>query len=171
MSLSDQINARAQVRVRHERPYDYDEKRGLWLYRRVDDDVTASNILTDAGRVWLHTLCYGAAGSTNGLNYIALSNDTAAPAAVDTVLAGELTGNGLDRAQGTVELPVSPNNQTAVSYTFTYSGGVNQTVRKTALFDTFGPPPAGNMAHEIAFTPRILVPSDAITIVFTITLG
>lgn len=162
---------RAKARIHHERPYDYDEKRGLWLYKPVGEDEEAFNLLTNTGRVQLHNFAYGTVTRANGFNWIGLTNDGTAPAATDTSLTAELTGNGLDRAQGTVTLPVGTGNQTTIAHTFTFTGGGSQAIQKTALFDAAGPPVAGVMNHEIAFTQRTLFTNDTLTVTFTITLG
>lgn len=162
---------RATCRIHHERAYEYDPKTGLYLYRIVEEDEVCYNLVTDAGRVQLHTFCYGTVSRTNGLNFIGLSNDSSTPGALDTVLTGELTANGLGRAQGTVTLPTGAANQTQVQRMFTYTGVASQGVRKTALFNVVGPPPAGVMAHEIQFTQRTLYENDTLTVTFTITLG
>lgn len=172
MLISETFSApRAKVRIHHERAYDFDESRGIWLRREVDPDEEVFNLLTNTGRVQLHTFAYGTSSRANGFNYIALSNDAGSPAAGDTALASELTGNGLSRVQGTVTLPTGSGNQTTVSRTFTYSGGSPQGVQKTALFDTIGPPVAGVMNHEIAFTQRTLFTNDTLVVTFTITMG
>jgi hypothetical protein len=162
---------RAHCLIHVERAYDFNEKPGLFVYRVEDDDVESLNEITNAGRVRLHTFCYNTASRANGLNYVALSNDGTAPAASDTALTSELTGNGLDRAQGTVTLATGAGNQTTIQKVFTYLGGGSQAVQKTALFDAAGPPVAGVMAHEIQFTQRTLFTNDTLTVTFTITLG
>jgi hypothetical protein len=113
---------RARVQIHVERAYDFDEKTGLFMRRQEEDDVEAFNLITDAGRVRLHTFCYDTASRTNGLNYVALSNDSGAPAAGDTALATELTADGLARAQGTVTLATGSGNQTTIQKIFTYLG-------------------------------------------------
>jgi phospholipase/lecithinase/hemolysin len=159
---------RAKVLIHVERAYDFDERTGLWMRRQVEDDEIVHNIITDVGRVTLHTYCYGTAARTNGLNYIALSNSAGPPAASDTVLAGELAADGLARAQGTVVPPTGSGNQTTVSKAFTYVGVAPQAVQMAALFDAAS---VGNMAHEIQYSQRTLFTNDLITIQYTITLG
>lgn len=176
MLIQEVQGPRARVVVRHERPYDFDEKRGLWFYKRVDDDEEKWNIVTDAGRVRIHTYIYGSgaqrASLGTGLNYIGLSNDGTAPAAGDTVLAGELTNlsaPGLARTSGTVTLPVGSGTQTTIQNVFTYTGSPGpQGVQKTALFDAAS---SGTMAHEIIFTQRTLFTNDVLTTTFAITLA
>ena len=172
MLIQHQFKARARLVVHQERPA-FDEKSGLWVMRQVGEDDEAFNIVTDAGRVVLHTFIYGksadrtAAGLGAGMHFIGLSNDGTAPAAGDTSLASELTTDGLGRAEGTVTLPTGSGTITQVSNQFTYTGGTSQAVQKTALFDASS---AGNMAHEIQFTQRTLFPSDSLTLTFSITL-
>lgn len=159
----------ARVRIHHEVAYARDGETGLWLTRAESDDELIDNIILDAGRVQLHAQCYKTSGLlTNGFNYIALSNDAGAPAAGDTVLAGELAADGLGRAQGAVTPPTGAGNQTVVEKVFTYTGGGSQGVQKCALF-TAGA--GGVMAHEVQFTLRTMNISDILAITYTITLG
>jgi len=166
-----QLSAKSRVTVHHERAVDFDEKTGLWLYEQVDEDEVADNIVTDAGRVTLHTFIYGKAadrvGLGAGMHFIGISNDATAPAAGDTTLASELSADGLGRAEGTVTLPTGSGTITTVSNQFTYTGGGSQGVQKTALFDASS---SGNMAHEIQFTQRTLFTNDTLTLTFSITL-
>lgn len=172
LTLPDNIPfSGAVVRIHQERPYQFDEATGLWRFKQVDEDEVVHNLLTNTGRVQLHNYAYGTTSRSNGFNWIGLTNDSGAPAATDTALTAELTGSGLDRIQGTVTLPVGSANQTTIAHTFTFTGGGSQSIQKTALFDAAGPPVAGVMNHEIAFTPRTLFTSDTLTVTFTITLG
>lgn len=158
---------RASVRVHHEVAYDRDDKTGLWL-RRAEEDEIVENILLDAGRVRLHAQCYATSAILiNGFNYIGLSSDGTSPDAGDTTLTGELSGDGLTRAQGTVTLATGSGNQTSIAYAFTYVG-VSQVVQKAALFTAAS---SGVMAHEVLFTPRTLLTGSVLRITYTITLG
>jgi len=162
----------AIVRVQVGRAYDYDEKRGLWLYRVEDEDVV-HNAITNVGRVQLHTQCYATSALlTNGFNYIGLAASSNSPLAADTTLAstqtGELSGNGLDRAQGSVTLPVGSGNQTTVAHTFTFTGGGSQAVGSSALFTAVS---TGVMNHEVNFSVRTLFTNDTLALTYTISLG
>lgn len=164
----DVTGPKARVRIHHEVAYDRDEKTGLWLTRAISEDEEVENLILNAGRVQLHAQCYQTSGLlTNGFNYIGLSNDATAPAATDTTLTGELSGNGLDRAQGTVTPPTGSGNQTVIQKVFTYTGS-SQSVQKSALFTAVT---SGVMAHEVTFTPRSLGSGDTLTITYTITMG
>ena len=168
MLIQETALARAKVLVHQERPYDFDEKRGIWLYKKVGDDEEAWNLITNTGRVQLHTQVYGTSGIlTNGFNWIGLTNDSMTPVATDSALASELTANGLARAQGMVTLPTGSGTSTTIVNTFTYTGS-SQAVQKTALFTVAGPPVAGIMNHEIQFTQRTLFTNDTLTLTFTI---
>ena len=164
--MQDSIKACARLEVKHLRPYDYDEKSGLWLYREIHREE-AYNLVSDTGRVQLHTFCYGTASRANGFNFIALSNDGTAPAVGDTTLTGELSGNVLTRAQGKVTLPTGNGTVTTIARTFTYTGA-SQQVQKTALFDLVA---LGVMNHEILFTPRTLLLNDQLAMTFSVTLS
>jgi hypothetical protein len=164
----------AVLRIHVERAYDYDEKTGLWHYRQEEPDEIAHNLVTNAGRDQIHLQAYGTTGlATNGFNYIGLTNDSAAPAATDTALASELvvgSAAGLQRAQG-VYAHSAGTNTTTITNTFTFTGGGSQAIQKTALFNLAGPPVAGIMNHEIAFSQRTLFTNDTITLTFTLTVG
>ena len=171
--MKQTITARAFLKVRHDQAYDYDEKRGIWLYNRGSEEEVG-NILTDAGRIAIHTYIYGSAGQRttaslgpDGLSYIGLTDDASAPVGADTTLAGELSGNGLDRVQSAVTLPTGTGTITSLLHQFTYTGGSTQGVQKTALFDASS---GGSMAHEILFTQRNLATNDTLTVTFNITL-
>lgn len=170
--LTEQLCARAFCTIRHERAFDFDERRGIWMTALESEEVVG-NILTNPGRVAIHTFIYGTAAQrtaaslgADGLSYIGLTNNATAPAAGDTSLTAELSGNGLTRGAGTVTLPTGAGAITTVSRQFTYLGAPAQGIQKTALFDALT---GGNMAHEIMFTQRILNTNDIVTITFAIT--
>lgn len=174
---------RASMKVTHRRPTDFlkDKKNGGFLkdvatglflpdprsFKLVDEPEVVWNLITNAGRIFLHTQGYGTAGlGANGLNYIALSNDTVTETATSTVLSNEIALNGLSRAQGTVTLPTGSGNQTTIDKTFTATGA--QSAQKAALFSAAT---VGTMNHVLSFTQRSLITSDTLQITFTITLG
>lgn len=169
--MNIQIHAHSKVLVQHRRPYDYDEKSGLWRYRTEGEDEWVGNIVTNAGRVTLHTFIYGKAadrvGLGAGMHFIGVSGDATTPSALDTFLTGELSADGLGRAEGTVTLPTGAGTITTVANTFTYTGGTSQSVQKTALFDALS---GGNMAHEILFTQRTLFSGDILELTFAVTI-
>jgi hypothetical protein len=179
------MGGHATAKISHRRPYDQDEKSGLFLYKKVDDDEVveevdsllvryknlgieeAINQIQNVGRIFLHKQGYGTSGlGTNGLNFIALSNDTVTEAATATVLTNEITTNGLARAQGAVTLPTGSGNQTTVDKTFTATG--TQSAQKACLLDLSS---AGNINHILGFTQRALISGDTLQVTFTITLG
>lgn len=170
--MKQALTAKSVLTVRHDQAIDYDERRGIWVYRKGEPEEVG-NILTNLGRVAIHTFIYGtasqkaSAGLGVGLNYIGLSDDSAPPEAADSSLTAELTGDGLERALGAVTLPVGSGTITSIEHTFTYSGGPPQGVQKTALFDASS---GGSMAHEILFSQRVLSVNDTLTLTFNITV-
>lgn len=140
------------------------------VHRRADGSLvgeeTVFNVITNAGRVYLHKQCYDTAPAANGLNYIALSNDTLTETASSTTLSTEIAANGLSRAQGTVTLPTGAGTQTTIAKTFTCTTAP-QAAQKAALFSASS---AGTMQHALAFTQRSLQIGDTLAVTFTITL-
>lgn len=133
---------------------------------QVGDVEEVWNLITNAGRDFLHTQGYGSSGlGANGLNYIALSNDTVTETSASTTLSNEIVANGLARAQGTVA-HTGGTNTTTIDHTFTASG--NQSAQKAALFTASS---SGTMNHVLGFTQRSLISGDTLQITFTITLG
>jgi hypothetical protein len=158
---------RASMTVQHRRAYDYDDERGIYLFKNVDEPETVWNLITNAGRIFLHSQGYGTTSlAANGLNYIALSNDTVGETSSSTTLSNELAASGLTRAQGTVTLPTGTGNQTTVDKTFTATGTVS--AQKAALFSAAS---SGTMNHVLGFTQRNLINADTLQITYTITLG
>jgi hypothetical protein len=130
-------------------------------------ESTHHNIVTFPGRDFLHQQGYATSGlGANGLNYIALSNDTVGETTASTTLSNEIVANGLSRAQGTVA-HTSNTNTTTVAKTFTCATS-SQAAQKAALFTASS---SGTMCHVLAFTQRTLQVGDTLTITFTITLG
>jgi hypothetical protein len=66
---------RSSALIHVERAYDFDESRGLWMYRQEEDDEVAHNLVLSGGIDQLFIQGYATTGlATNGFNYIALSN-------------------------------------------------------------------------------------------------
>jgi hypothetical protein len=125
-----------------------------------------SNVITTAGRDFLHQQGYGSSGlGANGLNWIALSDDALTETSASTALSSEIAANGLTRAQGTVAHTVG-TAVTTISKTFTATGA--QSCRKAALFTASS---GGTMNHALSFSPKSLDTGDVLAITFTITLG
>lgn len=124
------------------------------------------NLITNAGRDFLHAQGYSTSPGANGLNYVALSNDALTEIATATVLTNEIVANGLSRAIGAYAHTGSTNT-TTISKTFTCTTS-SQACQKAALFTASS---SGTMNHVLAFTQRTLQVGDTIAITFTITLG
>lgn len=157
----------ASCLISHKRPYDFDDAKGIWLYKEVDEPEVVYNVKTNVGIVFAHTQIYGSSPGANGLNYIALSNDALTETAASTTLSSEIVANGLSRAQGTITLPTGTGTVTTVDKTFTCATAP-QAAQKTALF-TAGA--AGTMCHVLAFTQRSLQIADTLQVTFSLTLA
>jgi hypothetical protein len=123
------------------------------------------NLGTDAGEDFLHAQVYtNTVSGTRGANFIAVSSNTVAPAASDTTLAGEITTNGLGRAQATPAHSAGTNT-TTIEITFTASGA-HSNVQKTAIFNAST---SGTMPHVNTFTATTLASGDELRVTWTIT--
>jgi len=134
------------------------------------------NLHNTGGVDFTHYQCYTATGTgstssittaTIGSNYLALSTDTGAPAAGDTTLTGEISTNGLQRAQCTTLTHTASTNVTTLSKTFTASGTFTA-VQKGALFNASS---TGVMNHEFTFASTNLNSGDQIQLTITVTGG
>ena len=62
------------------------------------------NLLTDAGRDWMHAQVYtNTSAGTRGAGYIASTESSITPAVGNTTLTGEISTNGLARADATTK--------------------------------------------------------------------
>ncbi|MEM0029334.1 MAG: hypothetical protein QW572_00520 [Candidatus Nitrosocaldus sp.] len=132
------------------------ERNGKVIYR-----YETHNLITDAGKNFIRDQAFGTASSSTA-QYIALSTDSTAPNASDTTLAGEITSQGLERAQGTAT-PGS-TGQITISKTFTMTSGANSTftINKAGLFNSS----SGGILVAVALisNPPTLQAGDSITI-------
>src|SRR5207245_4852786 len=99
-------------------------------WKTIEEDK--KNIFTSAGHDFIAQQLYALSGlSTNGANWVALSDNTALPDPLDTILTGEITTNGLQRSQGTYAHTIG-TNVTTITKTFTATA--TQSSRKAGLF-------------------------------------
>jgi hypothetical protein len=128
-------------------------------------EETVRNVKTTAGIDFTFAQTYGTSAQANGLNYIALSNDTLAETTASTVLSTEIAANGLSRAIGAYSHSNGASTAT-ISKTFT-CGTAPQAAQKAAVFSASS---GGTMHHALAFTQRSLQVGDQLAVTFTITL-
>lgn len=125
-------------------------------------------MITNAGkdfqsRVMFDTASNGT-GSYAAANYIALTENATAPAAGDTVLTGELTANGLQRAQATYA-HTNGTGTTTLTKTFTSTDPTARTINKGGLFNAAS---AGTLVLETAVpNPPSLVSGDSVAVTWT----
>ena len=126
------------------------------------------NLLTNGGRDFIHNQAYtNVAAGTQGSRCIAVSTDSGAPAAGDTTLTGEISTNGLQRANATTNTHTNGTNTSTLGITFTASGA-HTSVQKTALFNATS---SGIMTHENTFSAVTLATNDQLQVTWTLTLG
>ena len=139
---------------------------------RADEQILCKNkpnLLTDNGRDYAIAQFYTntSAGGV-GMNFIALTVNTAAASASSTLLTGEITTNGLERALATTISHSSGTNSTTLAKTFTASG-THTAVQKSGTFNQLAV--GGTIAHEAVFTSVTLASSDTLAVTWTLTLG
>lgn len=128
------------------------------------------NLLTNGGRDAFHALCYtNASAGTRGYGFIASTESTITPTAGDTTLTGEITTNGLGRADATTKSHSAGTNTTLVEHTFTASGAFTD-VKASA---TFVASSSGTMGHIANFSTGsgTLAANDTLKISWTLNLG
>ena len=126
------------------------------------------NLLTTDGRDFFIQQCYiNTSAGTRGANYIAVSTDSGAPAAGDTTLTGEISTNGLQRADADQKNHSDNSNAVSIIHEYTASGS-HTNVQKCALFND---PSAGIMTHEGTFTPASLISGDKLQVTYSFTMG
>lgn len=132
-------------------------------------DIGVHNVFTNAGRDYAHAQLYtNTSAGGRGSGFIASSAETTTPVAGDTTLAGEISTNGLQRADATTKTHSNGTNTTTIEHTFTASGA-HTAVHKAALFTASS---SGTMTHAANFSSDVtLATNDQLKITFTLTLG
>jgi len=128
-------------------------------------EETQKNVKTTVGIDFTFAQTYGTSAQANGLNYIALSNDTLTETTASTTLSTEIAANGLARAIGAYAHTAGTSTAT-ITKTFTCATAP-QSAQKAALFSASS---GGTMHHALAFTQRALQIGDQLAVTFTITL-
>lgn len=125
------------------------------------------NLKTNAGNDLLNTNLFSTAATVAQANFIALTTDTVAPAAGDTILASEETLNGLARAQAAVSHTAGAGS-TQLSKTFTYTGSTAKVIAKVGLFNASS---AGTMMLEtlLSATGTVNANGDQLSVTWTVT--
>lgn len=99
--------------------------------------------------------------------YMALTENSTAPAASDTALTGELTAGGLNRSLATYAHTSGAASYT-LTKTWTSSDGTNRTINKYGVFNALT---GGIMVFESAVNvPPTLISGDQITLTATVNL-
>jgi hypothetical protein len=140
---------------------------------RPDEQILCENkpnLLTNGGRDWMIAQVYtNTSAGTRGSGYIALTSNTASPAAGDTALAAEITTGGLARADASTKSHTAGTNSTTIQNTFT-SSATHTAVQKSGLFNNTKDN-SDTLSHENTFTAVTLQSSDTLQVTWTTTLG
>lgn len=135
------------------------DAQGNVVYHDKIERYENHNVTCTAGINAARDRLFNSATSETTAHYIALTEDTAAPAAADTELASEITLSGLARAAGTYSTAGCSDGECIVSKTFTATANVSAVV-KMGLFDDSS---AGTMYFEATIASASLVTDDQLT--------
>jgi hypothetical protein len=128
------------------------------------------NLYPNASRDWIAAQLYtNTAAGTRGAGFIGLSENAGGAGAGHTSLAGEITTNGLARADATDKTHTAGTNVTTIHHLFTCNTAPFSAVQLLGLFNAAGPPVNGTMVNEKAITSTQLNVNDQIDVTVTIT--
>ncbi len=128
------------------------------------------NLLTNDGRDAFHALVYtNTTAGTRGFGYVASTESSFTPNAADTTLVGEISTNGLTRADATTKSHSAGTNSTTIEHTFTASGSFTDVFASATFVQGSG----GTMGHEANFATGsgTLIANDTLKITWTLNLG
>ncbi len=158
------ITLKVNVKIAHRRWLPGSNGKGHYGPWKIQE---VHNLLTTAGRDFLHQQGYETTGlGTNGGNYIALSTNSSGAAAGHTSVAGEISSDGLERAQGAVSHSAGTTTTTVIK-TFTATG-THTAVQLCGLLTASS---SGTLVHEATFTAVTLTSNDQLMITWTLTLS
>lgn len=125
----------------------------ILIKRDTGEQITLAlfkkNLLTDAGKDWMHAQVYtNTSAGTRGAGFIASTESVITPAVANTTLTGEISTNGLARADAGTKTHTAGSNSTLIEHTFTATGSFTS-VLASALFTASS---AGIMPHIANFT-------------------
>lgn len=158
------------------------ESYGDWLPHFDSEEKVLDDLLTNGGRDLIHNASFMTGAQPAALTYYAICNPAVfTPDPADTTLDTEITTpSGLARhvCTGVVD---------GVNESFTHGAGTNTTVvvcgfknnaappitgiKGYGNFNLAGPPPAGTLGTESAFTSLDLNQNDILKLTVTLTLG
>lgn len=136
--------------------------------------ATRLQLRTNAGRDFQARVMgnSGVAGAGTGTmrpaDYLAITENSTAPALTDTTLTGELTGGGLARALATFSHTASATSYTLV-FEWTSSDGTARTIQKMGVFNASS---GGSLVFSsLVPSPPTLVAGDKLQITSTIDMS
>lgn len=138
-------------------------------YQKIVICKNSENLQTLAGRDDLIIKGYTQNGAGNpASNWICVSADGTAPSTADTVVAGEITINGMGRAQATTRTHTTGTNTWSLSLTFTDTTAETAGIVKYGLLTASS---SGVLNHENTATTVTLEIGDQLVVTWTGSLG
>lgn len=138
-------------------------------YEKIVKEKRKPNLQTLAGRDDEIIKDYTQNGAGNpASNYICTSADGTAPSTADTVVAGEITTNGMGRAQATTRTHTSGTNAWSLSLTFTDTTAETAGIVKYGLLTAIS---SGVLNNENTSTTVTLEVGDQLIVSWSGTVG
>ncbi len=126
----------------------------------IFSDQWVHNLRVNAGINWQYNQMAGTSAAV--CTYLALSNDSGAPAAGDTAVASEITGANLARANAT---PTHTTNATSYTLTYTWTANANQSAQKAGMLNAVS---AGTLCFENTFLQVSMASGDTLAVTWTV---
>ncbi len=141
-------------------------RHGFYTYEYIE--LFKDNVLNNGGRDFLHNQGYtNTTAVSRGAGFLGVSENAAGADATHTTLAGEITTNGLGRADADTKTHTTGTNVTTIQHTFTASGSFSA----IQLCGLFTAATGGTMVNENTITPVALAANDTLRITWTVTMG
>jgi hypothetical protein len=132
------------------------DKKTLYFYE------SNHNLRTNAGGDWQASVMANTSAPPATCNFIALSNDATAPSTSDTVVAAEITTNGLGRSQGVY---AHTNGTASLTVQKVFSATGTQASQKAGLLNAAS---VGTLCFENTYTQVTVNNGDTLTVTWTI---
>lgn len=117
-----------------------------------------SNLLTDAGRDWMHNRLYNV--HTGIAKWVAFTTNSDPALSSDTQLIGEITTGGIQRSEGVIS-HLMGTSETTITVDLEATESING-IKKVGLFTALSPFPDSILVHIATFPIEVNVVSGTL---------
>lgn len=173
---------KSHTKIKHNVSYIHRDNKGNikplfqenWLYKFIPiksfwtgswvNTKNVSNLITTAGRGLISGRINGS-GSPAAATYVAIGTGTNAAVVGDTALQTESSGNGYDRAAGSVSLSTTTVTDDTANISLTFTVTSSKSITEAGLLNAAA---AGTLLARQVFTAIPLVNGDSLQIIWKI---